>query len=54
VAITTGSNTVSNAIPGVTFQLLGSSPGTQIQVEITNNNTDIETASATLWPLITQ
>ena len=44
VAITTGSNTVSNAIPGVTFQLLGSSPGTQIQVEITNNNTDIETA----------
>jgi flagellar hook-associated protein 2 len=44
VAITTGSNTVSNAIPGVTFQLLGSSPGTQIQVEITNNNTNIETA----------
>ena len=44
VAITTGSNTVSNAIPGVTFQLLGSSPGTPIQVEITNNNTDIETA----------
>jgi flagellar hook-associated protein 2 len=44
VSITTGSNTVSNAIPGVTFQLLGSSAGTQIQVEITNNNTDIETA----------
>jgi flagellar hook-associated protein 2 len=44
VAITTSSNTVSNSIPGVTFQLLGSSPGTQIQVEITNNNTDIETA----------
>ena len=44
VAITTGSNTVSNAIPGVTFQLLGSSPETPIQVEITNNNTDIETA----------
>ena len=44
VAITTGSNTVSNAIPGVTFQLLGASPGTQIQVEITNDNTDIETA----------
>jgi flagellar hook-associated protein 2 len=43
VPITTGSNTVSNAIPGVTFQLLGSSPTTQIQVEITNNNTDIET-----------
>ena len=44
VAITTGSNTVSNAIPGVTFQLLGASVGTQIQVEITNDNTDIETA----------
>jgi flagellar hook-associated protein 2 len=35
---------VSNAIPGVTFQLLGSSPSTQIQVEITNGNTDIGTA----------
>jgi flagellar hook-associated protein 2 len=44
VTITSSSNTVSNAIPGVTFQLLGSSPGTQIQVEITNDNTDIETA----------
>jgi flagellar hook-associated protein 2 len=44
VPITTGSNTVSNAIPGVTFQLLGSSLTTQIQVEITNDNTDIETA----------
>jgi flagellar hook-associated protein 2 len=44
VTITTSSNTVSNAIPGVTFQLLGSSPDTPIQVEITNDNTDIETA----------
>jgi len=44
VAITSNSNTVSNAIPGVTFQLLGASPGTQVQVEITNDNTDIETA----------
>lgn len=44
VSITSSSNTVSNAIPGVTFQLLGSSPGTQIQVEITNDNTDIESA----------
>jgi flagellar hook-associated protein 2 len=44
VSITSSSNTVSNAIPGVTFQLLGSSPGTPIQVEITNDNTDIETA----------
>jgi flagellar hook-associated protein 2 len=44
VSITSSSNTVSDAIPGVTFQLLGSSPGTPIQVEITNDNTDIETA----------
>jgi flagellar hook-associated protein 2 len=44
VQIRSASNTVSNAIPGVTFQLLGSSPGTPIQVEITNDNTDIETA----------
>jgi flagellar hook-associated protein 2 len=44
VAITSSSNTVSNAIPGVTFQLLGSSPSTPIQVEITNGNTDIGTA----------
>jgi len=44
VAITASSNTVSGAIPGVTFQLLGSSPATQIQVEITNDNTDIGTA----------
>jgi flagellar hook-associated protein 2 len=44
VAITSSSNTVSNAIPGVTFHLLGSSPSTQIQVEITNGNTDIGTA----------
>lgn len=44
VAITSASNTVSNAIPGVTFQLLGASTGTPVQVEITNDNTDIGTA----------
>jgi flagellar hook-associated protein 2 len=44
VQVTSGSNTISNAIAGVTFQLLGSSPGTPIQVQITNNNTDIGTA----------
>jgi flagellar hook-associated protein 2 len=44
VGITSSSNTVSNAIAGVTFQLLGSSPGTQVQVQITNDNTDIGTA----------
>jgi flagellar hook-associated protein 2 len=44
VAITSGSNTVTNAIPGVTFQLLGSAPSTPIQVEITNDDTDIGSA----------
>jgi flagellar hook-associated protein 2 len=44
VSITSSSNTVSNAIPGVTFQLLGSSPEMPIQIEITNDNTDIGTA----------
>ena len=44
VSVTSPSNTVSNAISGVTFQLLGSSAGTDVQVEITNDNTDIATA----------
>jgi flagellar hook-associated protein 2 len=45
VSITSPSNAVSNAIPGVTFQLLSSSsPGTQVQVQITNDTTDIGTA----------
>jgi flagellar hook-associated protein 2 len=45
VSITSPSNTVTDAIPGVTFQLLSSaSPGTQVQVQITNDTTDIGTA----------
>ncbi|HXC94394.1 MAG TPA: flagellar filament capping protein FliD [Edaphobacter sp.] len=48
VAITSSSNAVTNAIPGVTFQLLGASTGTPIQVEITNDNTDIGTAMSKL------
>ena len=44
VSVTSPSNTVSNAISGVTFQLLGSSAGTEVQVEITNDNTAIATA----------
>lgn len=44
VSITSPSNTVTDAIPGVTFQLLGASTGTPIQVEITNNTSDIDTA----------
>jgi flagellar hook-associated protein 2 len=40
------SNTVTNAIPGVTFHLLAKSAAgaAPIQIEITNDNTDVETA----------
>jgi flagellar hook-associated protein 2 len=44
IPVTSSSNTVTNALPGVTFQLLSASPGTQVQVQITNNNTSVETA----------
>jgi flagellar hook-associated protein 2 len=38
-----GSNTVSNLIPGVTFQLLGTNAsGSDVQVVIGNDNSDIE------------
>jgi flagellar hook-associated protein 2 len=40
---TSASNTVTDAIPGVTLQLLASS-GSAVQVEITNDNTDVESA----------
>jgi flagellar hook-associated protein 2 len=43
--LTSSSNTVSTLIPGVTFQLLSASaPNTSVQVEITNDNSSIETA----------
>ena len=48
VSLTSASNTVTNAIPGVTFQILSAppsgTPATPVQVEITNNNTAVETA----------
>jgi len=40
---TSASNTVTGAIPGVTFQLLAPST-TPVQMQITNDNSDIETA----------
>jgi len=40
---TSASNTVTGAIPGVTFQLLAPST-TPVQIQITNDNSDIETA----------
>ena len=46
VSITSPSNTVTNAIPGVTFQLLSASSTNPVpvQVQITNDATDIGTA----------
>jgi flagellar hook-associated protein 2 len=44
VTVTSPSNTVTNAIPGVTFQLLSSDVASSVQVEITNGTTDIATA----------
>jgi flagellar hook-associated protein 2 len=43
VSITSSSNTVTNAIPGVSFQLLASST-TPVQVQITDDTTSIGTA----------
>ena len=42
--MTSASNTVTGAIPGVTFQLLSKSPSSSVQVQITNDNTTVETA----------
>ncbi len=45
VNLTSASNTVSNLIPGVTFQLLStSSPGSEVQVVIANDNSGVESA----------
>jgi flagellar hook-associated protein 2 len=44
ISATNSSNTVSDVIPGVTFQLLSAAPMTDVQVEITNDNSDVETA----------
>ena len=45
IDVSSASNTVTTAIPGVSFQLLSTSaPGTQIQVQITNDNASVSTA----------
>jgi flagellar hook-associated protein 2 len=46
VHVDSSSNTVSTVIPGVTFQLLSKSV-TPVQAQITNDNTDVETAFQT-------
>ena len=49
VTLSSASNTVSNLIPGVTFQLLGpSTSGSQVQVVIGNYNTGVESAVSTM------
>ncbi len=45
---TSASNTVTGAIPGVTFQLLAAAPSTPVQVQVTNDNSSIETAFTSL------
>jgi flagellar hook-associated protein 2 len=47
VGVDSASNTVSTAIPGVTFQLLSSAPSTAVQVVITNDTTDVAAAFQT-------
>lgn len=44
LATTSATNVVTNAIPGVTFQLLSTNAGTPLQVQIQNDNSSIETA----------
>ena len=47
ISITNSSNTVTDAIPGVTFQLLSVATGTPVQVQIANDNSAVETAVQT-------
>ena len=44
ITLSTASNTVSNAIPGVTFQLLASDTGTSVQVQIANDDSAVMSA----------
>jgi flagellar hook-associated protein 2 len=44
VPVTSASNTITGAIPGVTFQLVSAAPGSAVQVGITNDNSAVESA----------
>ena len=44
ISMTNPSNTVTDAIPGVTFQLVDANADESVQVEITNDNSDVESA----------
>lgn len=48
VQVSIASNDVSNVIPGVTFQLLASAPGTPVEVQITNDNAAVGSAVSDL------
>ncbi len=48
VSLNSATNTVSSAIPGVTFQLLSAQVGTPVQVVIANDNSAIESAFSSL------
>ncbi len=48
VNLSISNNTVSTAIPGVTFQLLAAAPGTQIQVQIANDNSSVASAVSSM------
>jgi flagellar hook-associated protein 2 len=47
VSSSSSSNTVTTAIPGVTMQLLSAAKTESVQVEITTDNTDVESAVST-------
>ena len=44
VPVTSASNTITGAIPGVTFQLVSAAANTAVRVEITNDNSSVESA----------
>jgi flagellar hook-associated protein 2 len=48
ISVSSASNTVTGAIPGVTFQLLSSDVGTNVQIEVTNDNSAVESAVSSL------
>jgi flagellar hook-associated protein 2 len=48
INIDSASNTVSTAIPGVTFQLLSADPNTTVQVQIANDNSSVASAFSSL------
>jgi flagellar hook-associated protein 2 len=48
IAVSNATNTVSTAIPGVTFQLLSADPNVPVQIQITNDTTDVASAFSTL------